>query len=147
MGILMVKGFILFFLLFVTNIQQGHCGFLTDLLHFVAAFFGNFESFENSKQAMSYIGTDPRIWESGTYKGKTTISRRGDGYIRKKLYVCAVTAKKWNPQCAQLYNRLRDKGMAAKPALVAVVNKLIRQSFGVLKSGKPFDPAFVKNRL
>lgn len=105
----------------------------------IIAFFGRFESFENSKQVISFIGTNPSIVQSGQFKGKSRISRKGSSYIRKKLYMCAISASKHNPQCVQLYRRLLEKGMAKKPALVAVMNKLVRQAFGVLKSDKPYN--------
>jgi len=35
--------------------------------------------------------------------------------------------------------------MAKKPALVAVMNKLVRQAFGILKSKKPFNTDQLKN--
>lgn len=106
----------------------------------IIAFFGQFESFENSKQVISYIGTNPTIVQSGKHSGKSGISHRGNSYIRKKLYMCAISASQHNPQCVLLYDRLRERGMAKRPAFVAVMNKLIRQAFGVLKSKTPYSP-------
>lgn len=106
----------------------------------VIAFFGKFEGFDTNKQVISYLGTSPVVKQSGQYKGKTMISRKGNPYLRKKLYMCAISARRYNPHCVPLYQRLIEKGMAKKPATVAVLNKPVRQAFGVLKSGKPFNP-------
>jgi len=38
-----------------------------------------------------------------------------------------------------LYERLLSRGKSKKAALVAVAAKLLRQAFGVLKSGTPFN--------
>lgn len=111
----------------------------------IIAFFGKFEGFDTSKQAISYMGTSPVVKQSGQYKGKTMISRKGNPYLRKKLYMCAISARRYNPHCIPLYQRLIEKGMAKKPATVAVLNKLVRQAFGVLKSNKPFDINIGKN--
>ncbi len=111
----------------------------------IIAFFGTFEGFDSSKQVISYMGTSPVVKKSGKYQGKTMISRKGNAYLRKKLYMCAVAAKRYNPYCISLYQRLTEKGMATKPALIAVLNKLVRQAFGVLKSNKPFDLNIGKN--
>ncbi|MBN4080996.1 IS110 family transposase [Caldithrix abyssi] len=46
----------------------------------IIAFFGRFESFENSKQVISFIGENPSIVSSGKFKGKARISRKGIGY-------------------------------------------------------------------
>jgi transposase len=105
----------------------------------IIAFFGSFESFATSKQVISYLGTSPVVKQSGLYKGKTMISRMGNPYLRKKLYMCAISARTYNPHCIPLYQRLIEKGMAKKPATIAVLNKLVRQAFGVLKSKKPFN--------
>lgn len=110
----------------------------------IIAFFGRFETFETSKQVISFIGTNPSIIESGKFKGKSRMSRKGSSYIRKKLYMCAISASRHNHMCNQLYQRLQSRGMAKKPALVAVMNKLIKQAFGILKSDKPYKKNFLK---
>jgi len=47
------------------------------------------------------------------------------------------TAKRNNHQCAALYERLSGKGNPEKVIKVAIAHKLIRQIFGVIKSGEP----------
>jgi len=37
------------------------------------------------------------------------------------------------------YQRLLSNGKSKMVAMIAAANKLLRQAFGVLKSGKPFD--------
>ena len=39
-------------------------------------------------------------------------------------------------------NRLVEKGKTKKQALIAVINKLIRQAFAIAKSKKEFDPNY-----
>lgn len=93
---------------------------------------GGFTKFENAKQLCSYIGLSPRIFESGTsVKGKSKICKMGMSRIRAMLYVCSWTAKKCNKACKELYDRLVEKGKAKKVALIAVVNKLLKQAFAI----------------
>lgn len=93
---------------------------------------GGFTKFENAKQLCSYIGLSPRIFESGTsVKGKSKICKMGMTRIRAMLYVCSWTAKKCNKACKELYDRLVEKGKAKKVALIAVVNKLLKQAFAI----------------
>ncbi len=95
------------------------------------------------KQFISYIGMSPRTFESGTsVKGKAHISKVGNGRIRSMLYMCSWTAKHSNQQCAQLYERLAEKGKPEKLIKIAIAHKLIRQIFGVIKSGTPFSNEF-----
>ncbi len=105
-----------------------------------------FESFDTSKEVTSFVGTCPSVYQSGTsVKGRGKISKKGNGYMRTILYLCSLSACKYNKSCAELYNRLVAKGKPKKVALIAVANKLIRQAFGVLKSGKPYDPDHANN--
>jgi len=61
------------------------------------------------------------------------------------LYLPAVVAKRWNPPCQQLAQRLEAKRKPGKVVVIAVMHKLVRQIYGVLKSGQPFDPNFEKS--
>lgn len=93
---------------------------------------GGFSKFKNHKQLASYIGISPRIFESGTsVKGRSRICKMGMSRIRAMLYVCAWSAKKCNKSCKELYDRLVDKGKSKKLALIAVVNKLLKQAFAI----------------
>jgi transposase len=54
-----------------------------------------------------------------------------------------VTASVHNPQCKALYDRIVAKGKSKKLALIAVCNKLIKQAYGISKSGIPYDKNYV----
>jgi transposase len=72
---------------------------------------GGFTKFSNARQLSSYIGTCPRIFESGSsIKGKTRITKMGMSKIRSMLYVCSWSAKKYNQKCKELYDRFVEKG-------------------------------------
>ncbi|KHJ36484.1 transposase IS116/IS110/IS902 family protein [Pedobacter glucosidilyticus] len=102
-----------------------------------------FGMFENYKQVISYFGLAPRIYESGTsVKGKGHICKMGMGQIRKVLYMAATSAIRCNKACKELYERLRGKGKPYRVALIAAVNKLIKQVFAIAKSGEPYKAQF-----
>ena len=99
------------------------------------AITGGFTKFENYKQFSSYVGLCPRIFQSGTsVRGKARICKIGISRVRQLLYLCALTARKFNKACKELYIRLIEKGKPKKLALIAVANKLIRQAFGCVKN-------------
>jgi len=99
--------------------------------------------YDQVKQFISYIGMSPRTFTSGTsVKGRAHITKVGNGRVRSLLYMCSWTAKKSNQQCADLYKRLAEKGKPEKVIKVAIAHKLIRQIFGVIKSGQPFSNKF-----
>lgn len=51
----------------------------------------------------------------------------------------ARSAIRFNLACKDLCTRLRRIGKSYKQAMVAVMNKLIKQIFGVVNSNTPFD--------
>ena len=96
--------------------------------------FGEFELFENAKQVASFIGVNPSPYSSGSsVKRKGAISKKGNGYLRKLLYMASWSAVNYNKQCSMLYKRLLANGKDKQVALIAVANKLIRQMFAVVK--------------
>jgi transposase len=99
-----------------------------------------FSNFSNAKQLSSYFGCCPRIRQSGSsVKGRGAISKIGLSEVRSKLYMCALSAIKYNQSCKDLFERLRTKGKPYKLAMLAVVNKLIRQIYAVISKNVIFD--------
>jgi transposase len=102
-----------------------------------------FEGFDNYRQVISYVGLSPRIYESGSsVKAKARICKMGMGQLRACLYMAAISAKRANGACKQLYERLRGKGKAHKQAMIAVVNKLLKQAFALVQSGELYNPEY-----
>jgi len=56
----------------------------------------------------------------------------------------AIVATQYNPLLKDLYERILRKGSPKKVALCAVMRKLMVLAYGVLKSGKDFDPCYQK---
>jgi transposase len=102
---------------------------------------GGFKNFTSAKQFSSFIGLCPSINESGTsIRGYRGMSRIGDKNIRATLYMCSLAARVYNKACQELYERMLAAGKAKKVALVAVMNKLLKQVFGIVKSGEVHSP-------
>lgn len=99
-----------------------------------------FRDFENSNQLSSYFGLCPTMRFSGSsIRGKSRISKAGDKDVRNLLFMCSFTAYKHNKACAELFQRIVNKGKSPKLALIAVANKLLKQILAIAKSGIPFD--------
>jgi len=111
----------------------------------IIAIFDSFKAFENPKQACSFAGIAPNPYQSGTsVKGRGRISKRGNPLARKILYMGALSATIHNPMIRSQYKRLIENGKPKMVAMIAAANKLLRQAFGVLKSGIPFDTEYMK---
>lgn len=91
-----------------------------------------FSNFSNSKQLSSYFGVCPRIYQSGTsVNGKGKICKMGMGQARSTLFMCSLSAIRYNKPCKEMYERLVARGKPKKVALVAVMNKLLKQAFSI----------------
>jgi transposase len=97
----------------------------------------------SSAQAVAYTGLNPRSHRSGSSIDRPTrISKIGNATLRAALYMPALSAMRHNPVVAALAARLKAQGrLKGKQIAVAAMRKLLVLCFGVLKSGKPFDPA------
>ena len=98
--------------------------------------------FSNAKQFAAYIGITPKQRQSGTFIGKTTISKLGDGRLRKSLYMAAMVAKNHNNGLSSFVARLEKNGKTPKSIICAVMRKLAHLIFGVLKNKLPFNVNF-----
>jgi transposase len=93
-------------------------GFMT-IISIIAETNG-FALIQNTKQLASYAGLDVVYNESGLKKHKTSISKRGNRFLRQAVYMPAISACKYNPRLKQLYIRLIIKKNIKKVAIIAV---------------------------
>ncbi len=100
-------------------------------------------AFEKVEQLVAYVGLNPRLRQSGQYEGQVKISKMGNAALRAALYLPARCAKRFNPLVQSLVKRMQAEGHSANSITVAVMRKLLHYVYGVLKSGRPFDPAYL----
>jgi transposase len=101
-----------------------------------------FSRFESARKLACYAGLTPREKSSGTsIRGKASLSKVGNAYLRKALFFPAIVAKKY---CLKAFaDRLTAKGKCKMVVVAATMRKLLHLVFGVLKSNRPYDPAMV----
>jgi transposase len=106
------------------------------------AFYANVERFGNARQAVAFAGLDPRQHESGSsVKGKPRLSKIGHAFLRKALYMPAMVTLYKTAWGKRFRERLAASGKPPKLIIGAMMRKLVHVVFGVLKSGKMFNPA------
>ncbi|MBX9901346.1 MAG: IS110 family transposase [Burkholderiaceae bacterium] len=105
------------------------------------SYYANAERFANARKAVAFAGLDPRQHESGSsVKGKSRMSKVGHNAIRKGLYMPAIVALYKTAWGKHFRARLAANGKPPMLIIGAMMRKLIHVAFGVLKSGKKFDP-------
>jgi len=98
--------------------------------------------FDNAKALACYSGLVPQIQQSGSSLNRSSLSKMGNANLRRCLYMPAVNSIAYNPVLKAFAANLRNRGVAGKKIVVAVMRKLIHLVFAILKSGKPFDPEY-----
>lgn len=98
------------------------------------------KAFGSARQAAAFAGVVPRPNDSGTHQGRRVMCKLGPGRVRKGLYFPAIAAMRFNPSLQPLARRLRNAGKPPMLIIGAAMRKLIHLAFGVLKSGRTYDP-------
>jgi transposase len=99
-----------------------------------------FRLFNNIRQAVGYAGLDVEMKESGTFKGKTGISKKGNARIRHALYMPALTAITHNKNIKAPYERIVEKNPTIKrKGVVAGMRKLPVLIFVLWKKNEAYQ--------
>ena len=94
-------------------------------------------AFANSDAFIAFIGIDVRVRESGRYKGKRKLTKRGEAELRRLLY-CATQAASCYPPFKAYYHKQVDKGLPKIAAKVILARKLARIAFSLMQNQTMF---------
>jgi transposase len=102
--------------------------------------------YRSARQVAAFAGLVPRERQSGSsVRGRVRLSKIGNARLRKALYFPAITALRCSEFFKAWAEGLRQRGKCKMSVIGAAMRKLIHLAYGVLKTGTPFDPAWVKN--
>jgi transposase len=90
-------------------------------------------SFDEGKYVASYAGLSPRLNESGTFRGRSRITKEGHSRIRRCFFMATRSAVRFNPLLKEFFERLRERGLTKKQAYIAVARKLLIYCYGIAK--------------
>ena len=96
-------------------------------------------AFASADAFISYLGLDVTIRESGRFKGKRKLSKRGEAELRRLLY-CAANPARSHPRFDHFYHRQLDKGLPKTAANVILARKLARIAFALMRNQQSFNP-------
>jgi len=94
-------------------------------------------AFASSDAFVSYLGLDVRIRESGYFKGKRKLTKRGEPELRRLLF-CATHRAREHHRFGEYYQRQLDKGLCKIAARVVLARKLARIAFTLMKNEENF---------
>jgi transposase len=102
---------------------------------------GNPKHFGNPRQIIKYAGYDPKENDSGLQVGRKIISKKGRWLLRKCLYYMVLRLVHRSPFFKAYYEHKKkgvDHPLAKTEALCAVVLKLIRVLFALMRDKRMF---------
>jgi len=105
---------------------------------------GDPKNFSHAKQIIKYAGYDPKEDDSGKSIGRKRISKKGRWLFRKYLYFMGMRVIHRNKFFRKYYDRKLKKEnrwgqlLRKKEAICAVVNKLIKVIFALLRDNRTF---------
>jgi transposase len=121
-------------------------GFITAAT--VLAETNGFDLIRNKRQLTSYAGLDVREKQSGTsVKAKPRISKKGNKYLRKAMYMPALTAIRYDERWKGVYARLVSRHGIKMKAAVAVQRRVLEMMFTVYKSGIAYDKNYLNGEV
>ncbi len=97
--------------------------------------------FRNDDAFIAFMGMDVRIRESGRFRGRRKLTKKGEPELRRLLFNAAMRGRQhshWEPY----YLALRDRGLCSTAAFVALGRKMARLCFVLLNKNTDFDPNF-----
>ena len=114
----------------------------------IAAEFGDLDRFVKDpktgaergmhKRLLAYAGSEPRRRESGKWRGKDFISKRGPGQLRTALYLIGNNIRQWDPNFKEVYDRKVAAGKHHNVAVIYVCAKLLEVLSALYKSGRTY---------
>jgi transposase len=99
--------------------------------------------FKAASDVAAFLGVIPCHRESGVFRGRSSLSKKGPPRVRAKLYMAAIAASQHNPTIRSQRERLLARGKTKMQALGAAMRKLVHLCFGVLKHQTEYTPQLV----
>lgn len=94
---------------------------------------------KSERSWVAFAGLDVSIRQSGTWRGRGRLTKRGNSYLRKRLFCAAWGAVMNYDEVRHYYDRLKLAGRNHVEALCIIARKLLRISYAILVKGKEYD--------
>ena len=86
-------------------------------------------TFESRDQLIAFFGLDVRVRQSGNFRGKEKLSKRGNSFYRLILFQLGWSLARHNELFQQYYQRLRDNDKHYYTCILATARKFLKFFF------------------
>ncbi len=101
-------------------------------------------SFRSADAFVAFLGLDVRVRDSGRFRGKRKLTKKGDSEPRRALFNGARNAAR-TPSFKAFYESLRARGLSTTAAYVAVSRKLVRLAYALMRNQSVFIHREIEN--
>ena len=109
----------------------------------VVAETDGFALIENQSQLVSYAGYDVVENQSGNYRGKTRISKKGNNHIRRALHMPALNMVRYEQKpFLSLYERIYERSKIKMKGYTAIQKKLLIIIYTLWKNEQAYNPNY-----
>lgn len=95
---------------------------------------------KNADAFIAFLGLDVRVRDSGRFKGRRKLTKKGEAELRRLLYNGAISACQHCQHFKDNKARLLERGRTATAANVIIARKLARLVYVLLAKEVEFDP-------
>lgn len=92
-----------------------------------------------AKSWIGFAGLDISSRSSGTWKGRCKLTKRGNNFLRRRLFSAAWGAVMSDASFKSYYHALRAQGRSYVETLLIIARKLVRIMFRMMKSEQLYD--------
>jgi len=107
---------------------------------------GGFVNIKSIKQLTSYSGYDVSIQESGKWKGKSSISKKGNSHIRRLMHMPTLSSIRSSKNHKSTYNRIIENKEYKMIGVVAMQRKLLGLIYTLWKNDSEYIEDYQKNK-
>jgi len=108
---------------------------------------GDLRRFRHHRQFLKFCGLDLATMQSGTFRGKSKISKYGNARLRRTLWMAGQTAvlkrtNSFRDKFERYISKDRHNAHLRRKAYTAISAKMARTVHAVVKHGEPYRPFF-----
>lgn len=101
------------------------------------------DRFETVARFIGYLGFYPELrCSAGKSIPELKMTKKGNKYLRHTFFCCVISAIRFNPVLQRHYHIQLSRGKKRMVAIGSCMRKLAAIVFGVMKTGKDFDPLY-----
>jgi len=105
----------------------------------IVASLGDLTKYENAGQVLKMAGLSLGSQSSGNRRGKDRIIKRGNSMLRKYLYMSSLSHTYGGRYFYDKYILMVKKGKPKKVILVAIMRKILKIAYSLVKGNRKFD--------